>query len=246
MKRLSPVSEMLVVYLTVCLACFAITRLEGNPTMGPYVNLFIAALFLILSIRLARGNLKHYGIELGGLLSPPEDNKNAGPLGLYDLGRAIRKAIPDGLRETAFAVGIALIVFPPFVVGFWWWHAPELPFVFTLPPEAPSFVLAQFVMVALPEEAFFRGYIQTTLFDAEKSRVRILGASIAPKAFIAQAVLFALVHFVVDMNPARLAVFFPALAFGWMRALRGGIGAALVFHALCNIFSEILTRGWLG
>ena len=36
-----------------------------------------------------------------------------------------------------------------------------------------------------------------------------------------------------------------ALLFGLIRARRGGIGAALVFHALCNLLSEVLTRGWL-
>jgi membrane protease YdiL (CAAX protease family) len=39
-------------------------------------------------------------------------------------------------------------------------------------------------------------------------------------------------------------VFFPALVFGWMRARTGGIGAAVLFHALCNIFSATLARGY--
>lgn len=245
MPTRTSVRELAVVYLMVCVACFAITRLEGHATVGQYVNLVIAALFLILSVRLARGNLAHFGIELGGLLSPA-DGTHPGPLGLFDLGRAIRTALPHGLRESAVALALAAVTFPVFALGFWWWHDPLQPFVLSLPPEAPSFVLAQLVMVALPEEAFFRGYVQTTLFDAEERRVRILGAGVAPKAFVWQAVLFALIHVVVDPNPARLAVFFPGLAFGWLRALRGSIGAAIVFHALCNIFSEVLARSWLG
>jgi hypothetical protein len=40
-------------------------------------------------------------------------------------------------------------------------------------------------------------------------------------------------------------VFFPALLFGWMREKRGGIGAAVWFHALCNVLSEVLARGYL-
>ena len=46
-------------------------------------------------------------------------------------------------------------------------------------------------------------------------------------------------------SPARLAVFFPALVFGFMRKTRNGIGAAIWFHAFCNLLSEILTRGYL-
>ncbi len=100
-------------------------------------------------------------------------------------------------------------------------------------------------MVALPEEAFFRGYLQTSLSDLEKKPIRLLGASLAPGAWLLQAILFALIHFLVDPHPARLAVFFPALLFGWTRAWRGGIGAAIALHAMSNLYSEILARSWL-
>ena len=60
-----------------------------------------------------------------------------------------------------------------------------------------------------------------------------------------QAALFALVHLATEPHPAKLAVFFPGLLFGWLRAWRGGIGAAIVFHALSNVLAEILVRGWL-
>jgi membrane protease YdiL (CAAX protease family) len=44
--------------------------------------------------------------------------------------------------------------------------------------------------------------------------------------------------------PARLAVFFPALLFGWLRARTGGIGASVCFHAICNVYSQLLGRGY--
>jgi membrane protease YdiL (CAAX protease family) len=53
-------------------------------------------------------------------------------------------------------------------------------------------------------------------------------------------VLFALGHVLVDFNPQRLAVFFPALAFGWMRARTGSLAAGAVFHALCNLLADVL------
>jgi len=100
-------------------------------------------------------------------------------------------------------------------------------------------------VVALPEEAFFRGYLQTALSDLQKTRRRILGVELAPLAWLLQAILFAAIHFIVEPQPARLAVFFPALLFGWTRAWRGGIGAALALHAMSNLYSEILARSWL-
>jgi hypothetical protein len=57
--------------------------------------------------------------------------------------------------------------------------------------------------------------------------------------------LFALVHLASDPRPDELATFFPGLVFGWLRARRGGIGAALSFHALSNILAEVLVRSWL-
>jgi membrane protease YdiL (CAAX protease family) len=71
----------------------------------------------------------------------------------------------------------------------------------------------------------------------------LLGASIGP-GLIVSAALFAIGHLLTEVNPNRLAVFFPALVFGWLRARTGGVGASVAFHALCNIFSEMLGRAY--
>ena len=214
--------------------------------MGPYVHLVVAVLFLMVSLRLARGQLERFGLKLGGLLEPSTDDpRHAGPLGLFDLGRALWAALPLGLRELGFALLVAALVFPPFAGAFSWWHGTTHAFELSLPDPIISSILAQVLLVALPEEAFFRGYLQTRLQDGEAKRIRLLGASFGPRSLILQAALFALLHFIVDANPARLAVFFPGLLFGWMRAKRGGIGAAIFFHAACNVFAEVLSRSWL-
>jgi hypothetical protein len=114
-----------------------------------------------------------------------------------------------------------------------------------LPDDILSFALTQLLVVALPEEALFRGTIQTRLHDAWPPRRSILGARLDVRAWLLQAALFAAVHFASIPHPARLAVFFPALLFGWMRAWRGGIGAAMLLHALSNVLAEILEKGWL-
>jgi membrane protease YdiL (CAAX protease family) len=237
--------QILWAYVLVCTAVFAVTRLDENALLGQYVQVAVAAIFLLTAIRFTRGNPAHFGVALGGLLEPPEDEQPAGPLGLFDLGRAIRNALPSGMRELAVALGVAAVVFPLFAAGFYWWNEPRAGFSLTLPPNLASFVLAQLVVVALPEEAFFRGYLQTALSDLEKSRVRVLGVRLAPGAWFLQAALFAGIHFIVEPQPSRLAVFFPGLLFGWCRAWRGGIGAALALHALSNLYSEILARSWL-
>ena len=219
------------VYLFVAVAAFVITRFQGVEIVGEYTHLAVAALFLVMGVSLAKGNLRHYGVALGGLIEPPTDDRPAGPLGLWDLGRAIVAASPSALRELGVAVLVAAVIFPIFAVGFYYWYEPIRAFHFTLPADFTALALAQLLVVALPEEAFFRGFLQTSLTDLESSRVRVLGVALAPKAWLLQAALFALIHVVVEPYPSRLAVFFPALLFGWLRQWRGGIGAAMVLES---------------
>ncbi len=233
------------VYTLVCAAVFAVTRLEAIPGVGSYAHLGVAAIFLLTAIVLTRHDPGHFGLSLGGVLEPSDDERHPGPLGLLDLGRALLRALPSASVEVLVALGIAAVVFPLYGAGYWWWRQPAGDFQLSLPPSLTSFTMAQIIVVALPEEAFFRGYLQTALRDVGTRRWRLLGVAIAPAAWLAQAALFALIHFVVEPHPARLAVFFPALLFGWARAWRGGIGAAVALHAMSNVYSEILRRSWL-
>ena len=50
----------------------------------------------------------------------------------------------------------------------------------------------------------------------------------------------------LQFNPARLGVFFPALAFGWLKAKEGGIVGPIVFHTLCNVLLDLLLAGCRG
>lgn len=242
-----PLREAAVVYVTLTAATFAITRLRPVPALQEYVHLAVAALFLVVALRMAQredGGVERYGMDLAGLLSPPDDAQPPGPLGLWDLARALRAAAPVALRETAVALGVALVIFPPFALAFQLWHQPTGPFVFEPTRALGAPLLAHLLVVGLPEEALFRGYFQTRLTDAWPRAHRLLGARLSIPAWLGQAALFGLLHFLVDLDPARLAVFFPGLLFGWLRGWRGGIGAAIVVHALSNVYIDILTRGW--
>ena len=110
---------------------------------------------------------------------------------------------------------------------------------FRLPPDFALLAANQVLVIALPEEMFFRGYLLGRLEACWPSRRRLGGALVGP-ALLVSAVLFALGHFLVDFNPQRLAVFFPALVFGWMRARTGSVAAGTAFHALCNLLADVL------
>ena len=252
-RKSAALREVALVYAGVCAATFALGALREIPGLRDAAHLGIAALFLAVPLWRARrdaGGARRYGIDLAGLLeAPPEDDdeppRSPGPLGLFDLGRALRDAAPAGLRELGVSLLVALVVFPPFVVGFWLWHAPTRAFAWSPPPDLASFALTQLVLVGLPEEALFRGYVQTRLHDAFPPTRRWLGAPLHLGVLALQAALFAVVHLATEPYAVKLAVFFPGLLFGWLRAWRGGIGAAILFHAMSNVLAEILVRGWL-
>ncbi len=222
----------------------AIVSYSDLPLTRNYGQLLLAAFFLGTTFYVAgrkQVTLAHYGADLSGLLE-----SRTLPSGEPEpLGESLRRALPELARELGFALLCVLIVFPPFVFAFRLWHQVDTPFTLHLPHDPIDFALGQLVVVALPEEALFRGYFQTELSARFTRRRRILGADVSLPALSCQAALFALLHFLVGLDPTRLSVFFPALAFGWLRARRGGIGAAIWFHAFCNVLSEVLARGYL-
>ena len=199
-----------------------------------YVATAVGFLFLgatwVLVWRGDDARVERSGLALGGIVLP-------GPLD----GRRLARSTVTSL---AWALAFAAITFVPFFFG-WrtFWHARGTFGLHVQAWDTINEVFGQLVIIALPEEAFYRGYLQSRLDEALPGRVRILGASVGP-ALIVSSVIFALGHFATIREPARLAVFFPSLAFGWLRARTKGIGASVAFHASCNIFSELLGKGY--
>lgn len=240
--------EVLLAFVGVAAGTWIFTRVGQSPPLDAYVHLAVGVLFLFAAIELAArspGGLRRHGLALAGLFDPADPAPTGVLGGVTDLVRAVRQATRPALREVAFALWVAAVIFPPFVAGFYFWNAPARSFALVLPEAPLSYLLTQLVVTALPEEAFFRGYAQSRLGDAFARRVTFLGASVSPAALLTQAALFAVIHVVAEFDPRRLAVLFPALLFGWLRARRGGIGASVVMHALSNVLSDLLTRGWL-
>jgi membrane protease YdiL (CAAX protease family) len=245
MDRRGTLIEVSAVFFAMSAVTWIVAQAAGTP-LADYAQLILAATFLATALQMARrapGGPEAQGIALGGLLAPPEDGSRGDPGSMRELGATLWGGLPSVGRELGVALLAGAIIFPPFGWAFAWFHDAPGPFHWNPPPALWDFVLGHLVMVALPEEALFRGYIQSRLCDVWPANRRLLGAEISWPAFLLQAVLFALLHLASTGSPARLAVFFPSLLFGWLRAYRGGIGAAVIFHALCNLLSELLTRG---
>jgi membrane protease YdiL (CAAX protease family) len=122
-------------------------------------------------------------------------------------------------------------------------HAPRLALGEAVPPAAGTISLewcaVQWLVVGLPEELFFRGYLLKQLERRFPPRRRLLGGGVG-LALVLSAAAFAVIHLPKDGDPRALATFFPGLLFGWMRSATGSILAPTVSHGASNILARVL------
>ena len=111
-------------------------------------------------------------------------------------------------------------------------------FSLRFPPKFWEWVVDQFLVVGLSEEFFYRGYLQKLFHQKWPSGHFWGGVRIGP-AFWMTAILFALGHLAI-FELWRLAVFFPALLFGWLREKTGGLLAPILLHGSFNLLAIVL------
>jgi len=94
-----------------------------------------------------------------------------------------------------------------------------------------SFILMQLLLVALPEEVFFRGYLQSKI-----------GNNI--KGIIIVSLLFAAGHFItlclggghnLAICSQAILTFFPSLVMGYLYLASRTLWASIIFHFFANI-----------
>ena len=122
-------------------------------------------------------------------------------------------------------------------------HPPRFTLLEHTPP-APGTIsgewcVVQWLVVGLPEELFFRGFLLEKLEARFPPRRRLGGGGVG-KALVLSALAFALIHLPKEGDPRALATFFPGLLFGWMRSATGSILASTITHGCSNILARIL------
>ena len=197
--------------------------MRGNPFPGTPVLVFVA---VIAAVRLS------FFVPLGRFLSP---SLLAAALFLYaPLPRYWRRGFPAWARATdpgrsvaffallagAGAIGYFLFVRLPLPPAISPYHG-------TVPITA-AMAAHHLLLVALPEEVFFRGY----LYDAFEETGR--------EPVVPVALLFALGHFVIAPSPFRLLTFFPGLLLGWGRKKSGNVYVPTAVHFLYNLFPSVI------
>jgi membrane protease YdiL (CAAX protease family) len=227
------------------------------PAIGHLGSAFVAVLFLYVPVGYAWHRTRLLQRSAPPLTSPPEPRAPDSDETLDDYGF---HAAP--LRRGLVTAGVAMVgIFPVFVVGYIAFyeiacnsnllahlvpkgmcgryggldaiHAPKLTLGLL------EFCAIQLVVVALPEELFFRGFLLGLLEQRFPPARRVLGGGIG-LALILSAAAFALIHLPKDGDPRALATFFPGLLFGWMRSATGSILASTLTHAGSNILIRFL------
>jgi membrane protease YdiL (CAAX protease family) len=193
--------------LGVYAAVSALILLIEKTGFYPYIIVPFLLLYLpFFLIRNEKKNLRHFGLEIGDWR-------------VSDLVSALKASV---------AVFIPYIIFCLVFIG----NSPLAGF--DSPGKILSLVFSEIFLVGLPEEVFFRGYLQTSLEDVFLKRFRFLGVTFG-LGLILTAAFFSLNHLLLTGRLFSLAVFFPALVFGWLKERTGKIPAPAIFHALANI-----------
>jgi membrane protease YdiL (CAAX protease family) len=167
------------------------------------------------------------------------------------------------LQAAAWAGGFALVILVPWLIGYHYWQTEGLPWMMGLLKQAgvlgakvrlPHYAYEglfpgvlgilkligyHLFFVALPEEFFYRGYLQSRLDEAFGLRWTLFGARLG-WGWLLTCVIFAIGHSVVQVQWWHFAIFFPSLVFGWMRARTDGVLAGAMFHAWCNVTVGLL------
>jgi len=133
------------------------------------------------------------------------------------------------------ALVLSLICLPAFLLLYHYYqlHWLHISGRIVFPPNWILLFLYHLICVALPEEVFYRGYMQSRLNEVFPKGFNIFSARLGAGWFYT-AVLFAIGHYLIDFRINTLATFFPGLVFGWLRERTGNVTASTLFHALCN------------
>ena len=133
-----------------------------------------------------------------------------------------------------------ITTFPLMVCGLWlmrYWGL-ELPLRTVMPPAQGwfSWLLYQFMYIAVAEEIFFRGYVQNNILRLTSAIVQERRRLLQWISIIISAVCFAAAHTIVQGEIISVLTFLSGLVLGWLFVRTRSLLAPILFHGLANVF----------
>ena len=131
-----------------------------------------------------------------------------------------------------------IVVFPALFCGLWllkYWGL-ELPLQ-PVPPQRQtwaSWLFYQFMYIAVAEEVFFRGYVQSNILRLTNI---VKGTQCRLRQWISigvSAAVFAVAHIIVQGQIISALTFLPGLFLGWLFIRTRSLLAPILFHGLAN------------
>ena len=144
----------------------------------------------------------------------------------------------DSVRSMLMPLGcVCGGTLPVMVAGMWLIRCLHLPIplapVMGDRPDWPGWLLYQFLYVAVAEEVFFRGYVQSNVMSLCR-RMPWRPSVQFTVTLVVSAGCFAMAHAVVQNSALPLLTFFPGLLMAWLFLRTRLLMAPILFHGLAN------------
>jgi membrane protease YdiL (CAAX protease family) len=97
-----------------------------------------------------------------------------------------------------------------------------------------AWVLYQFLYVAVAEEVFFRGYLQSNILHITSRTTQPYGRRQEYLSIILSAACFATAHVTISGQINSVLTFVPGLILGWLFVRTGSLIVPILFHGLAN------------
>lgn len=148
------------------------------------------------------------------------------------------------LKDNIFIFFASFIIFFAVYLLFFILGDIKIPYVINISPKFPDLDTIKWFLiflfgVAIPEEIFFRGFIQGRMNLFFGKNFVLLGTRFGWGLLIS-SILFMLIHLPQDITIIRFLTFFPGLIFGFVRERYGSIFPAVIFHAMSNTFMILI------
>jgi len=155
------------------------------------------------------------------------------------------------LRALKIVLWVSVCVFPPVGAGLWLLASSGLPVPLRAAPADQqgwlTWLLYQFLYVAVSEEVFFRGYIQANvvrvLRESSRPQARDPDSAVPARdgiAIVISAACFALAHVIVQGQLVSILTFLPGLLMAWLFVRTRSLLAPILFHGLANVWYGVM------